>query len=228
MRIGILANSLPAALRIYDEASGLPGVEVFVLLAPLGGDRGLSEHVARFVAKSGRRKSLKLIRKRAVIRFRKPLQDPESVSQLQQLKLDVGLHKSGSIYSRDTIECFRLGILNAHIGLLPKYRGRSVMEWSLLQGDPTGISVFFVDAGIDTGERIVLSETVDVSHCKTIAEAKQYLFECDARFYCRAIEMLQQDETAFQGNDGSGKRYYVMSKLFQEVAQQRLSKAVSS
>lgn len=222
MRIGILANSLPAALKIYDEASGLPGVEVFVLLAPLGSAEGLSEHVARFVAKSGRQKSLKLLSKRAVVRFRKPLQDPETVSQLKQLELDLGLHKSGQIYTAETIACFRLGILNAHIGLLPKYRGRSVMEWSLVQGDPAGISVFFVDAGIDTGERIVLSETVDLSHCQTIAEAKQYLFDCDARLYRRAIEKLQQDEKSFQRNDGSGRRYYVMSKLFEEVARKNL------
>ena len=219
MRIGILANSLPGALKIYDEARGLPDVEVFVLLAPLATDSGLSEHLARFVAKSGRMKSLKLLGKRAVIRLRKPLQDRDAISQLRELNLDVGLHKSGSIYSRDTIDCFRLGILNAHIGLLPKYRGRSVMEWSLVQGDPTGISVFFVDAGIDTGERIVLSETVDVSHCQTLAEAKQYLFDCDARFYRRAIEKLQQDDKSFQVNDGSGRRYYVMSKLFREIAE---------
>lgn len=222
MRIGILANSLPAALRIYDEARGLPGVEVFVLLAPLGSDGGLFEHVARFVAKKGRWKSLKLVSNRAVVRFREPLQHPETVSQLKQLKLDIGLHKSGSIYSRETIECFRLGILNAHVGLLPKYRGRSVMEWSLLQDDPTGISVFFVDAGIDTGERIVLSETLDVSQCQTLADAKQYLFDYDARIYRRAIEKLQQDEDSFQRNDGSGNRYYVMSKLFQQVAEARL------
>jgi folate-dependent phosphoribosylglycinamide formyltransferase PurN len=88
----------------------------------------------------------------------------------------------------------------------------------LLQGDPTGISVFFVDAGIDTGERIVLSETVDVSRCRTVAEAKQYLFDQDAKMYRRAIEMLQKNEASFQTNDGSGKRYYVMSKLFQDVA----------
>src|SRR5687767_8946812 len=228
MRIGILANSLPAALRIYDEATAVPGAEVFVLLAPLGHDSGVSEHIARFLAKSGRRKSLNLIGKRAVVRFRKPLQHPDTISQLRELKLDVGLHKSGSIYSSETIECFRLGILNAHIGLLPKYRGRSVMEWSLVQGDPTGISVFFVDAGIDTGERIVLSETVDVSHCRTIAEAKQHLFDQDARVYRRALEMLQKNEASFQANDGSGKRYYVMSKLFEDVARLRLSKSVAS
>lgn len=223
MRIGILANSLPAAVTIYDEVQALPDTEVLVLLAPVSGDGKLFEHVARFAAKSDRLKSLELLSKRAVISLRKPFQHPESLARLKELKFDVGLHKSGNIYRRDTIDCFRLGILNAHIGTLPKYRGRSVMEWSLVQGDPAGISVFFVDEGIDTGRRIVFSETVDVSQCRSIAEAKQKLFGLDAKFYRRAIELLQQDETKFQVNDGSGRRYYVMSNLFQDVAQQNLA-----
>ena len=223
MRIGILANSLPAALRIYDEVQAVPGTEVFVLLAPVAGDERLSKHVARFVAKAGRRKSLKLISKRAVVHFSKPWHEPESISRLKELKLDLGLHKSGSIYRTESIACFRLGILNAHIGLLPKYRGRSVMEWSLLQGDPVGISAFFVDQGIDTGERIVLSEAVDVSRSRTISEAKEYLFNQDAKVYRRAIELLRRDHVQFQTNDGSGRRYYVMSKLFQDVVQELLT-----
>jgi len=221
MRIGILANSLPAALSIYREAEELPGTEVHVLLAPVSGNSKLSVHVARFVAKSGRRQSLSLIGRRALVHFRKPFDHPETISRLKELRLDVGLHKSGNIYRRDTIACFQHGILNAHIGILPGYRGRSVVEWSLVQGDPTGISVFFLDEGIDTGKRIVLSETVDVSHCRNVAEAKQYLFDLDATFYRRALALLQQ-QPAFRSNDGSGRRYYVMSKLFQEVAQENL------
>jgi methionyl-tRNA formyltransferase len=223
MRIGILANSLPAALSVYREARAVPGTEVLVLLAPVRGDSKLTGHVARFVAKSGRQESLNLISKRAIVHFRKPFDHAETISRLKQLRLDVGLHKSGNIYRRDTIECFRHGILNAHIGMLPSYRGRSVVEWSLVQGDPTGISVFFLDEGIDTGERIVLSEVVDVSHCRNVAEAKQYLFDLDATFYRRALALLQQEPPAFEANDGSGRRYYVMSKLFQDVAQDNLT-----
>ena len=226
MRIGILANSLAAAANIHDEVATVPGAEVFVLLCPVdeASSRGnFFWHVARFALRPGRRNSLSLVRKGAVIHFSRPLHDPETLSRLKDLKLDVGLHKSGNIYRRETIECFRLGILNAHIGLLPEYRGRSVLEWSLLQGDPTGISVFFLDEGIDTGERIVFSELVDVSHCRVVAEAKQYLFDQDARVYRRAIELLQQDSAKFQLNDGSGRRYYVMSKLFEDVARQTLA-----
>src|SRR2546421_8682996 len=225
MRIGILANSIPAALRIYTEVKTATDSDIFVLLAPAADDSGdeLPKHLARFLVKAGRRKTLELVSKRAIIRFRKPWHHVETISQLRALKLDLGLHKSGNIYRRETIKCFRLGILNAHIGLLPKYRGRSVMEWSMVQGDAVGLSVFFVDEGIDTGERIVLSEIVDVSHCKTIDQAKQYLFDQDARVYRRAIERLAQADLHFQKNDESGHRYYVMSKLFHGVAEKCLS-----
>lgn len=229
MRIGILANSLPAAANVFDEVSRVPGAEVFVLLCPVGEDakQTFLRHVARFAVKGGRAKSLKLISRRAVVRFKETLEHQETIARMKQLKLDVGLHKSGNIYRREVINCFRLGILNAHIGLLPKYRGRSVMEWSLLQGDPAGISVFFVDEGIDTGERILFSEKIDISHCRTIEQAKQYLFDQDAGCYRRAIERLQRDEASFERNDGSGRRYYVMSKLFRGVAQADLGELQS-
>ncbi len=46
----------------------------------------------------------------------------------------------------------RLGSICFHPSLLPRHRGGSAINWTLIQGDPeTGVSVFWVDAGIDTG-----------------------------------------------------------------------------
>ena len=96
------------------------------------------------------------------------------------------------------------------------------MEWSLLQGDATGVTVFFVDEGIDTGERIIIREEVDVSHCQSVTAAKQYLFGLAGSFYRKALVKLMAGETV-QSNDGSGRRYYVMSKLFSGVVDGLLS-----
>jgi len=113
--------------------------------------------------------------------------------------------------------------LNPHIGLLPEYRGRSVMEWSLLKGDPVGITVFFIDEGIDTGERIVVSEPVDVSSYGSVAEAKGYLFNLDAVFFRKALEAINSG-SPFLLNNGMGRRYYVMSNLFTGVVEELLRK----
>ena len=223
MRIGVLANSLPAALSVYDEARAVSGSQVRVLLFAASGESHLSSlarHLARLFLKPGRWKSLRLIAAHRVCLLREPLSHPETLRRLRELNLDIGLHKSGNIYREATINCFRVGILNAHIGLLPRYRGRSVMEWALLHGDPVGISVFFIDSGIDTGARIVLSEKVDVSHCKSLAEAKGYLFNLDATFYRRAVELCHTEKMNHQINDDSGRRFYVMSQLFQRAVEQ--------
>jgi methionyl-tRNA formyltransferase len=222
MRAGILANSLPAALRIYDEVKRVAGCEPFVLLCPTAGEpraRSLARHLGRLLLKRGRLKSLRLVLGRRVKLFQKPLDHPQSIARLRELNLDIGLHKAGSIYRDATIRAFRLGILNPHIGLLPEFRGRNVMEWSLILGQPVGITVFFIDSGIDTGREIVLREEVDISHCASIAEAKKYLFDLDASYFRRALELLRSNNFERQVNDGSGRRYFVMSKLFRGVVQ---------
>ncbi|HWT02296.1 MAG TPA: formyltransferase family protein [Pyrinomonadaceae bacterium] len=222
MRAGILANSLPAALRVYDEVKRVEGCEPFVLLCPTAGEsrpRSLARHLARLFLRRGRLKSLRLIFGRKVFLFRQPLDHPQSIARLKKLNLDVGLHKAGVIYRDATIKAFRLGILNPHIGLLPEFRGRNVMEWSLIEGWPTGVTVFFIDSGIDTGREIVLREEVDISHCASAAEAKQYLFDLDASYFRRALELLRSGEFEYKVNDGSGRRYFVMSKLFRGVVE---------
>ena len=224
MRTGILANSLPAVLKIYDELQSVPGCETFILLSNAPGEsrgRNLAKHLARTLLKRGGLKSLGLIFHRKVFLFQKPLDHPDTLERLKALKLDVGLHKAGAIYREPTINAFRLGILNPHIGILPGYRGRNVMEWTLLEGGTVGITVFFIDSGIDTGKRIVLREEVDISHCRSIEEAKKHLFNLDAVFFRRALELLCSSNFEYQLNDVQrGRRYYVMSRLFQGVVEQ--------
>jgi methionyl-tRNA formyltransferase len=172
------------------------------------------------VLKKGRGRALGLLAGGRVHLFQHPLHHPRTLARLKRLRLDIGLHNLGAIYRDETIKAFGSGILNPHIGLLPRYRGRSVMEWSLLEGQPTGITLFFIDSGIDTGPRIVLREEVDISHCRSVESAKAYLFSLDAVFFRRGLELLRTKDFSFKLNDGSGRRYYVMSRLFQNVVEE--------
>ena len=220
MRIGILAHSFSSAFEIYKA---VPGHEVFIILSPSPHRSAWTSYLAN-LARIARTtlKGLKLLTTGRLIFLRRPLHDPKSVDTLKKLNLDVGLHKAGVIYRDVTIDAFRLGILNHHIGILPAYRGRSVLEWSVLQGDPVGVTVFFIDTGIDTGSRILLSEEIDISDYRSVAEAKQYLFSLDKVFFPRALASLSESDPAFQLNDGSGPRYFVMSKLFEGIVEQLL------
>jgi methionyl-tRNA formyltransferase len=222
MRTGILANSLPTAVRIYNELEAKGRGELFIILCPTPGTslvNSLLKHLARLVLRPRRFKSLQLLLNGRVIVITKPLAHHATEARIKRLKLDIGLHKGAEIYREPLIAAFRIGILNPHIGILPAYRGRNVMEWSILNGADVGITVFFLDAGIDTGERILISEKVDISHCNTIDEAKQYLFDLDVVFFARALAVVDSGTVNYQRNDGSGRRYYVMSSLMKGVVE---------
>jgi methionyl-tRNA formyltransferase len=143
-----------------------------------------------------------------------PLGSPKTRAFLERHPPDLALHAMGVIYRDNIIARCGLGILNAHIGRLPKYRGRSVMEWSILCGDATGVTVFFIDAGIDTGRKIVLWQAVPVDGFRGIDEAKHHLFSKDVELYRKAIDRIR-DGAPFECNDVTqGLRFYEMSSLF--------------
>ncbi|HEV8369207.1 MAG TPA: formyltransferase family protein [Pyrinomonadaceae bacterium] len=228
MRIGILAHSFSSAFAIYKAVEDTPGQEVFIILSPSPHRSARISHLAnlaRLVLNSLKGldlKPLQLFATGRLIFLGGPFHDQESVDTLKKLRFDVGLHKAGVIYRDVTIEAFRLGILNHHIGILPAYRGRSVLEWSILQGDAVGITVFFIDTGIDTGARILLSQEIDISDFNSVTEAKEYLFNLDQVFFRKALALLTDSKQSFQLNDGTGPRYFVMSKLFQGVVDRML------
>jgi hypothetical protein len=228
MRIGILAHSFSSAFGIYKAVREMPGQEVFIILSPSPHRSAPTSHLANVVRlvltsiKGFDLKPLQLFGTGRLIFLRGPFHNQESIETLKELRLDVGLHKAGVIYRDATIDAFRLGILNHHIGILPAYRGRSVLEWSLLQGDTVGITVFFIDSGIDTGARILMSEEVDISGCKSVTEAKAYLFNLDRISFRKSLALLTNSKPSFQLNDGRGPRYFVMSKLFQGVVDRLL------
>src|SRR6267378_7955405 len=231
MRIAVVASSIAAGVRIAGEIEKLAGVDIFVVVcnmgarsAPLRWFRELFVALKSFALRTLAAQAWSYARLGKLIIMRRPLDDSMSTARLRSLQCDVGLHTANVIYREPTISAFRLGILNAHIGILPKYRGRSVAEWSVLQGDPTGVTVFFIDSGIDTGGRIVLREFIRSEGRNDVRALKNMLFGCDARLYRRALETLMRPGVRFENNDISeGRRYYVISKMLTKVVDQILA-----
>ncbi len=231
MRVAVIAGSISGGFRIAREVETLAGVELFVVICNVGKRSPLLRWSRELLSALKSLKWWTLATKgysygqrgRLIILHR-PLDDATSIERLRTLQCDVGLHAANVIYREPTISSFRLGILNAHIGILPKYRGRCVVEWSVLQGDPTGVTVFFIDSGIDTGGCIVLREFIPPNGWKRVGALKNMLFGCDARLYRKALEGLMQPAVRFEGNEIlKGKRYYVMSKMFNHIVNEMLT-----
>ncbi|RYE84118.1 MAG: methionyl-tRNA formyltransferase, partial [Myxococcales bacterium] len=58
----------------------------------------------------------------------------------------------GRILTREVLDTPRLGCLNLHASILPRYRGAAPIQWAIVRGeDETGLSLMQMDEGIDTG-----------------------------------------------------------------------------
>jgi len=228
VKVAILAGSLEDGVRIARSIQSLSGVDAHLVSCRVRNRNIMFRwgvESLRFVRGRSLMKRFRFLVRLAVRgRLRvlgESLEHPESLRRLKELNCDVALHAANVIYRQGAIDCFRLGILNAHIGILPEYRGRCVAEWSMLQGDATGITVFFIDTGIDTGSRIVLTEQVSLVGHRSLAEAKQFLFHQCARCYRKGLEVLMQPAPILKSNEvEKGHRYYPMSRLLSAVVEQ--------
>lgn len=95
-------------------------------------------------------------------------------------------------------------------------------EWSVLEGNPNGVTVFFIDEGIDTGRDIVLREKVPVSHCTSIASMKTLLFRSDAEMYRKALAAILAEKDLLINDVDQSLRFYPMSSLFLNVVEKAL------
>jgi len=143
---------------------------------------------------------------------------PKVLSFIKRKKYDVGLHGISVIYKKEFIDCFRLGILNPHQSLLPKYRGRTPIEWAILNNDEIGTTVFFIDEKIDTGRRTIIQKVIDVSMFDNLKDIKEFMALESDKLFSDALIKLTKDESYFITKEGKSKLYLPMpDELREEV-----------
>lgn len=83
-----------------------------------------------------------------------------------------------------------LGTVNCHAGKLPFYRGRNILNWVLINDEKEfGITVHYVDEGIDTGD-IILQKTFPISDSDTYATLLERAYEGCAQLLCEAVRQI--------------------------------------
>ena len=89
------------------------------------------------------------------------IRTPESERFLRQVKPDaIVIIAYGQIIPARLLNIPRLGWVNLHASLLPKYRGAAPIQWAIANGETvTGVSSMRIDAGMDTGDLILQRET---------------------------------------------------------------------
>lgn len=116
---------------------------------------------------------------------------PESQALLTSLAPDLlVVCDYGEILKPETLATARLGGINLHASLLPKFRGAAPVQWAILRGEAeTGNSVIQMTAGLDAGPCLG-QERTPIDPEETAGELEARLAVLGAEVVCRVVEEL--------------------------------------
>ena len=117
--------------------------------------------------------------------------DKQSQTQLALLNPDVMVVAAyGQILPKAVLEIPKLGCLNIHASLLPRWRGAAPIERAILEGDrETGISIMKMNEGLDTGD-ILLDKKCTISNHETAQTLHDTLSNIGANAILETLNML--------------------------------------
>lgn len=143
---------------------------------------------------------------RHAIAVRQPekIRAPEMHEYIRGLAPDaVVIIAYGQIIPPSLIEIPRLGWINLHASLLPKYRGAAPIQWAILRGETrTGITSMRVDAGLDTGP-ILLKRELPIGADETAPELSARLAEGGGALIAETLRALDSGAISAQPQDDS-------------------------
>lgn len=99
-----------------------------------------------------------------------------------------------TVIKEEACSCFRYGILNAHCGDLPRYKGNATPNWAILNGESRyAISIHYMEPGsLDSGN-IVLKKYYPINEKTTITEVYANMNEVIPKLFSEAIGAIEQN-----------------------------------
>ncbi len=128
----------------------------------------------------------------------------EFIQEVKEMNPDViCVVAYGKILPKELLEIPKLGCINVHPSMLPKYRGPAPIQWAVLNGDTkTGVTTMYMDEELDSGD-IILQEEIEISETQTTGEIWDILSQKGAKLLEKTLELVE-NKTApriKQGND---------------------------
>jgi len=130
------------------------------------------------------------------------LKDPATVEFLSRYQLDaIVVVAYGHILPKWIIDLPRLGCINLHASLLPKYRGAAPIQWALIRGEAiTGVTTMRIDVGLDTGD-ILLKREVAIQDDDTSETLGERLSQVGAELMIETLRRLERGDLLPQPQD---------------------------
>jgi methionyl-tRNA formyltransferase len=153
------------------------------------------------------------------------LNGKESETLLSSIKPDLIVLGGSRIIKKNILDIPKIGTLNAHPGILPYYRGLDVIKWALYNGDKPGVTIHFVNSGIDTGE-ICTYEELELTDNISINDIKEQAIKVSSQLISKTV--LKIDEigkiNTYSNQADKGKYYARMPNEIHNKLIKKLSK----
>jgi len=129
---------------------------------------------------------------------------PESLERLREFNADLFVTAAyGQILSADFLSIPRLGAINVHASLLPKYRGAAPIQFAVINGETeTGITIFQIEPKLDAGPILGIERT-PIGDKETYGELQDRLAELAVGLTRRVIDQIEDGTTEPIMQDGS-------------------------
>lgn len=141
------------------------------------------------------------------------VKEPSFIAQLEGLRPDVIVVAAfGQILPPAVLDVPRLGCVNVHPSLLPKYRGAAPINWAIINGESkTGVTTYLMDEGMDTGAVLLVRE-VEIGADETAQELGERLAHVGGDLVVEAVRGLKQGILHPVPQDAKGASYAPLLK----------------
>lgn len=122
------------------------------------------------------------------------LKDEYFLNELAALKANLQIVVAFRMLPKVVWNMPSYGTFNLHASLLPQYRGAAPINWSIINRElKTGVSTFFIDDKIDTGE-IILKEEVLISKRETVGSLHDILMNTGSQLVIKTVELIKESK----------------------------------
>lgn len=119
------------------------------------------------------------------------LKDSFFVEELTQLKPDISIVVAFRMLPKVVWQIASKGTFNLHASLLPDYRGAAPIHWAIINGEKTtGVTTFFIDEKIDTGE-IILKEKIEIKDNETVGTLHDKLMHLGTNLVLKTVDIIE-------------------------------------
>lgn len=130
------------------------------------------------------------------------LKDKSFIDELKALNANLQVVVAFRMLPEVVWKTPEFGTFNLHASLLPNYRGAAPINWAIINGETkTGVTTFFIDERIDTGE-IILQEEVDIHETDTAGTLHDKLMIKGSELVLKTVKLIESNEihTTIQKN----------------------------